>query len=88
MITYQILKVFELQKNGSFKNITEQFPFAKASFSDELNQYMHYPQKGEYIRDYDKNIWKISNIVTDAETNWERVIVSYIVKPTKLKMLY
>ena len=49
MTSHQKLKVFELQKNGSFKDITEKFPFAKASFSDELNQYMHYPQKGECI---------------------------------------
>lgn len=87
MTSHQKLKVFELQKNGVFKEISEKFPFATALFDDELKKYMHYPQKGEYLRDCDKNLWKISNIVTDEESDW-RVIISYIVKPTKLKLLY
>ena len=51
MVFGQIYKVFELQKDNSLHNVSDDFPIAKGHYDQTLEQHMHIPSKGEYIRD-------------------------------------
>lgn len=85
MVFGQIYKVFRLQKDNSLHNVSDDFPIAKGHYDQTLEQHMHIPSKGEFIRDKNGSLWKVVNIVTD---NDGRVVVSFIVKPTKLSLFY
>jgi len=86
MVFGQIYQVFELQKDNSLHNVSYDFPIANSHYDQTLEQHMCVPSKGEFIRDRNGHLWKVANIVTDV--NDGRVVVSFIVKPTKLSLFY